>query len=90
MATTRRQFWQITKAFFASERRRKARGFLVWLLVMALSVGAIQVLMSYAQRDFMTSIIRKDPDAYWKAFGWYLASFALAIPVGVYYHWVEE
>lgn len=90
LATTRRQFWQITKAFFASERRRKARGFLITLLVLALSVGAIQVLMSYAGRDFMTSIIRKDPGAYWKAFGWYLGSFALAIPVGVYYRWVEE
>lgn len=90
LATTRRQFWQISKAFFASERRRKARGFLITLLVLALAVGAIQVLMSYAGRDFMTAITRKDPDAYWKALGWYLGSFALAIPVGVYYRWVEE
>jgi putative ATP-binding cassette transporter len=90
LATTRRQFWQITKAFFASERRRKARGFLITLLVLALSVGAIQVLMSYAGRDFMTAISLKDSDGYWKALGWYLGSFALAIPVGVYYRWVEE
>lgn len=90
LATTRRQFWQISKAFFASERRRKARGFLITLLVLALAVGAIQVLMSYAGRDFMTAITRKDPGAYWKALGWYLGTFALAIPVGVYYRWVEE
>ena len=90
LSTTRRQFWIILKAFFASERRRKARGFLIALLVMALAVGAIQVLMSYAGRDFMTAITRKDPDAYWKSFAWYLGSFALAVPVGVYYRWVEE
>lgn len=90
LKTTRRQFWLISKAFFASERRRKARGFLIALLLLALAVGAVQVLMSYAGRDFMTAITRKDPAAYWKALGWYLGSFALAIPIGVYYRWVEE
>ncbi|MES2658232.1 MAG: ABC transporter ATP-binding protein/permease [Verrucomicrobiota bacterium] len=90
LKTTRRQFWLISKAFFASERRRKARGFLITLLLLALAVGAVQVLMSYAGRDFMTAITQKDPPAYWKALGWYLGSFALAIPIGVYYRWVEE
>jgi len=90
LKTTCRQFWLISKAFFASERRHKARGFLIALLLLALAVGAIQVLMSYAGRDFMTAITDKNPPAYWKALGWYLGSFALAIPIGVYYRWVEE
>ncbi|RPJ35335.1 MAG: ABC transporter ATP-binding protein/permease [Verrucomicrobiaceae bacterium] len=88
--TTCRQFWQISKAFFASERRHKARGFLVALLLLALSVGGVQILMSYAGRDFMTAIIRKNPGAYWTALGWYIGTFALAVPVGVFYRWVEE
>ncbi len=87
---TCRQFWIISKAFFASERRHRARGFLIALLLLALAVGAVQVLMSYAGRDFMTAITRRDPPAYWRALGWYLGSFALAIPIGVYYRWVEE
>ena len=90
LKTTCRQFWLISKAFFASERRHKARGFLIALLLLALAVGAVQVLMSYAGRDFMTAITQKNPAAYWKALGWYLGSFALAIPIGVYYRWVEE
>lgn len=88
--TTCRQFWLIAKAFFASERRRKARGFLIALLLLALSVGGVQVLMSYAGRDFMTAIIRKNPAGYWAALGWYLGTFALAVPISVYYRWVEE
>lgn len=80
----------ISKAFFASERRHKARGFLITLLILALSVGGVQYLMSYAGRDFMTAITNKNPDAYWKALGWYLGTFAIAIPIGVYYRWVEE
>jgi putative ATP-binding cassette transporter len=88
--TTCRQFWVIARALFASERRRKARGYLIALLTMALSVGGVQVIMSYAGRDFMTAIARKDPGAYWVALGWYLGTFALAIPIGVFYRWIEE
>ncbi len=72
--TTCRQFWLISKAFFGSERRHKARGFLIALLVLALAVGGIQILMSYAGRDFFTAIERKRPGAYWVALGWYLGS----------------
>ncbi len=90
LKTTCRQFWQISKAFFASERRHKARGFLIALLLLALAVGGVQVVMSYAGRDFMTAIIRKNPAAYWVALGWYLGTFALAVPIGVFYRWVEE
>lgn len=90
LKTTRRQFWVISKAFFASERRHRARGFLITLLLLALAVGAVQVLMSYAGRDFMTAISTKDTPAYWRSLGWYLGTFALAVPIGVYYRWVEE
>jgi putative ATP-binding cassette transporter len=88
--TTCRQFWIIARALFASERKRKARGYLIALLAMAMAVGGVQVLMSYAGRDFMTAIARKDTAAYWTALGWYLGTFALAIPIGVFYRWVEE
>ncbi len=90
LKTTARQFRVISKAFFSSERRHRARGFLIALLVLALAVGAVQVLMSYAGRDFMTAIAMKNPAAYWQALAWYLGSFALAVPIGVYYRWVEE
>lgn len=87
---TCRQFWIISKAFFASERRHKARGLLFGLLTLSLAVGAVQVLMSYAGRDFMTAISNKNPSAYWRNLGLYLGTFAFAVPIGVYYRWVEE
>jgi putative ATP-binding cassette transporter len=90
LKTTCRQFRLISRAFFASERRHKARGFLIALLLLALAVGGVQVLMSYAGRDFFTAIERKQPAAYWVALAWYLGTFALAVPIGVFYRWVEE
>ena len=87
---TCRQFWIISKAFFASERRRKARGYLIALLVLAFAVGGVQVLMSYAGRDFFTAIENKDSAAYWRNLWLYLSTFVLAVPIGVTYRWVEE
>lgn len=85
-----RQFWIISKAFFASGRRHKARGFLSVLLSLALAVGGVQVLMSYAGRYFMNAIEEKNPPAYWKFLWLYLGTFAIAVLIGVYYRWVEE
>ncbi len=84
------QFVLITRAFFSSDKRRRARGFLTALIVLSLAVGGVQVLMSYAARDFMTAIAERDIKGYWQSLGWYLGSFALAVPIGVYYRWVEE
>ncbi len=84
------QFRLITKAFFGSERKRKARGLLAALVGLSLTVGGVQVLMSYAARDFMTAIAERNPAGYWSSLGWYLGSFVLAVPIGTYYRWVEE
>jgi putative ATP-binding cassette transporter len=88
--TVSRQFWFMSKAFFASERRRQAYWFLIVLLTLALSVGGIQVVMSYVARDFMTAIAQKDEPAYWQSLWWYIGTFCLAVPIGVYYRWTEE
>ncbi len=90
LAKTGRQFWNISKAFFASPQQRKAQGYLTVLLTLALSVGGVQVLMSYAGRDFMTAIAKNNADAYWRLLGLYLGTFALAVPLGVYYRWTEQ
>jgi len=84
------QLWIMSKAFFTSERRHQAFLFLVVLLSLALSVGVVQVLMSYVARDFMTAIAQKDEPAYWESLWWYLGTFVLAVPLGVYYRWTEE
>jgi len=87
---TCRQFATITRAFFASERRRKARTFLTSLIILCLATVGVQVVMNYAARDFMTAIVERKSQDYWHTLAFYLGTFALAVPVGVYYRWVEE
>lgn len=85
-----RQLWAMSKAFFASERRHKARRLAGVLLVLVLVVAGVQVFMSYVARDFMTAISKKDAPAYWQWLWWYLATFAVAVPLAAYYRWTEE
>ena len=87
---TLNQFALITRAFYSSDRSRRARSFFAILIILSLAVGGVQVLMSYAARDFMTAIAERDIRSYWQSLGWYLGSFILAVPIGVYYRWVEE
>ncbi len=46
--------------------------------------------MSYAGAAFMTALTHKDPVAFWHTLWKYVGTILLAIPIGVYYRWVEE
>ena len=87
---TRSQFWKILKAFYASERRGRARFFSGLLLSLSMASVGVTVLTSYAGRDFMTAIENKNSVAYWGAMGRYLGSFMLAMLIDVYYRWAEQ
>lgn len=87
---TARQFRDISKAFFGARDQTGARVYLAVLLLLALAVGAVQVLTSYVGRDFMTAIANREAAAYWRLLGLYLGTFALAVPLGVFYRWTEQ
>lgn len=87
---TARQLWQITRAFFKSERRGKARGMLTLLLVLSVAYTGVLVLISFAARDLMTAIESKDAHAYWNSMGRYAATFVLAILINVFSRWTQQ
>lgn len=89
-AKTRRQFWLITRAFFASERRRKARGLLALLFTLSVASVGITVLTSYASRDVMTALEQRDEAGVWAAVGRWLGTFVIAVFVDVYFRWAEQ
>ena len=90
LGKTARQLWQITKAFFKSERRVRARGLLTVLLVLSVAFVGVTVLTSYAGRDLITAIEKKDTHAYWGAMGWYLGTFVVAVLINVFYRVAEQ
>jgi putative ATP-binding cassette transporter len=90
LSKTARQLWQITRAFFVSERRRKARILLMLILTLSVAYVGVTVLMSYASRDLFTAIEQKDTHTYWIAMGWYLGTFVFAVLINVFYRWAEQ
>jgi putative ATP-binding cassette transporter len=85
-----RQFWKLLKAFFVSPGGRRAKLLLLCLLAFAFAVAGVQVLMSFTGRGFMTAIADRNQAGYWGNLGWYVGAFALAVPLGVFYRFVEQ
>jgi len=90
LSKTMRQLWQVTKAFFHSERRGKARALLLLLLVLSLASVGVTVLTSYVGRDVITAIAKKDTHAYWSGMGRYLATFVVAVLIDVFFRLAEQ
>ncbi len=85
-----RRFAQLAKAFFLYGTRHETRVFVILLLILSLVVGLAQLLVSYAGRDFINSLNERDTAGFYRTLWIYLASFAFAVPVGVFYRYCAE
>jgi len=85
-----RRFAQLAKAFFLYGTRHETRIFVVLLLILSGVVGLAQLLVSYAGRDFISSLVDRDAAGFYRHLWVYLASFAFAMPVGVFYRYCAE
>jgi vitamin B12/bleomycin/antimicrobial peptide transport system ATP-binding/permease protein len=85
-----RRFAQLAKAFFLYGSRHETRIYMILLVVLSIAVGLSQLLLSYAGRDFFSSLEERDSAGFYRHLWIYLASFALAIPVGVIYRYCAE
>src|SRR5204862_443625 len=72
-------------AFLSGDSRRRARTWFGMLIALSLAVGGVQVLISFAARDFVTALANRDAGAFRQNLLWYLGTFMLAIPIGVFY-----
>jgi putative ATP-binding cassette transporter len=88
--TAGRRFIRLALAFLSGDNRRRARLWLAALLGLSLAVGGVQVLISFAARDFVTALTYRDSDAFYRKLWWYLGTFVLAIPIGVFYKFAAD
>ncbi len=85
-----RRFAKLTKAFFLYGSRHETRTFIVLLLVLSAAIGLVQLLVSYAGRNFITSLSQRDADSFYRNLWLYLVTFGIAVPVGVFYRYCAE
>lgn len=84
------RFVQLAKAFFLHGARHETRVFIVTLLSLCVVVGFVQLLVSYAGRNFITSLTQRDTVGFYRNLWIYLGTFAIAVPVGVFYRYSAE
>jgi putative ATP-binding cassette transporter len=80
----------VSKAFLVSGSQRETRVLVAVILFLCLLVGVWQVLISYAGRNFMTSLSQRDSAGFYRNLWVYLAAFAVAVPIGVFYRYAAE
>ena len=80
----------LARPFFVGDKRKQAVGMLVLLLTLSLSIKGMDVVMSYVGRDFMTALSLRQRDQFLQNLYLYLAAFAVATPIVVFYRYTEE
>ena len=85
-----RRFAQLAKAFLLYGTHHETRVFVFFLILLSGAVGLTQVLVSYAGRNFITSLTQRDAAGFYRNLWLYLGTFVLAIPVGVFYRYCAE
>ncbi len=80
----------ILPLFTRSPERRNALQFSAMLLLLSALIAGVQVLMSYANRDMMTALADRKGIEFSAHLTRYLGAIALAIPIGVFYRYIEE
>jgi vitamin B12/bleomycin/antimicrobial peptide transport system ATP-binding/permease protein len=84
------RFLQMMGELGRSDVGPKARGLLAILIAFLFSINGLNVLNSYVNRDFMTSIENRDMDGFVFYALLYVGVFALSTVVAVLYRYVEE
>lgn len=80
-----KRLFRLTRVFFKGKEARKARIWLAALAGLSLAVGLVQILMSYAGRDFVTALTNRDHAAWMRAMWRYIGTFVLSVPIAAWY-----
>jgi putative ATP-binding cassette transporter len=85
-----RRFWQIARLYWFSEEKWRARGGLGLLLLLLFSFTALNVILNFVGRDFMTALAEKNLPDFNKTLLIYLGIFIIATPVSALYNFVRK
>jgi putative ATP-binding cassette transporter len=85
-----KRFWQIARLYWFADERRSARVVLALLLLLLFAFTALNVVLNFVGRDFMTALAEKDLPAFNKNLLLYLGVFVVATPVSVFYSFVRK
>jgi putative ATP-binding cassette transporter len=84
------RFWQIARLYWFSDEKWRARGGLGLLMLLLFFFTALNVVLNFVGRDFMTALAEKNLPEFNKTLLIYLGIFIIATPVSVFYSFVRK
>ena len=90
VAAVAKRFYRLGRLFLGTPGQGRARWLLGALLVLCLAVGGLQVLVSYAARDFVTALSDRNAVAFYHTLWQYLGALALVVPFMVFYRYTSD
>ncbi len=85
-----KKFFVFAKAFFNGAAKRTARLWLVALLGLCIAGIVVSVILSYAMRDFVTSLEHRDHAGWVRGIWKVIAVGCLSVPVGALYGYSRD
>lgn len=83
-------FWRIARLYWFGDEKRSARAVLALLLLLLFAFTALNVVLNFVGRDFMTALAEKDLPSFNRTLLLYLGVFVVATPVSVFYSFVRK
>lgn len=85
-----KRFWEISRLYWNSEEKRRARGVLALLLLLMAGSALIAVKISYISSDFLTALSKMDRQGFNHGLLLYLVAYAVSTPTEVYKTYIEN
>jgi vitamin B12/bleomycin/antimicrobial peptide transport system ATP-binding/permease protein len=85
-----KKFWEISRMYWFSDEKWKARGTLAVLLVLLSAFSSINILFSYLNRDLMTALQEKNLTAFYHCLFLFAGGFIIATPVTALFNFVQQ
>jgi len=85
-----KKFWEISRMYWFSEQKWKARGILAVLLILLSGFSSINILFSYLNRDLMTALQEKNLTGFYHCLLLFAGGFIVATPVTALFNFVQQ
>lgn len=83
-------FWGIARLYWFSDEKWKARGVLALLIALLFSFSAMNIILNFVGRDFMTALTEKKLSDFYRSMFMYIGVFVIATPVSAYFSFVSR
>lgn len=87
---TLRRLWRLIRGFLTSNVKWHALGLIILLIGFALAIAAINVKISFINRDLFTALQLKNQASFFEKLTYLVGSFFLATPIIVLYSYTEQ